>query len=191
MFDRGMSSLKYVLPRLFVFENRKILIQFLPVLGLCLLTALSAHVRFYLPFTPVPITFQSYAVVLSGVLLGAGRGAMSQILLIVLGSVGLNVFSSGSGATAILGPTGGYILGFVLAAYISGVLSSRGYLTSFVKSLFWLFVASLFIFLPGVIWLKTFTGVSWGHSFQLGFVPFILGDIVKTVAVVLTVKVLK
>ncbi|MDB5036576.1 MAG: hypothetical protein JWQ35_104 [Bacteriovoracaceae bacterium] len=146
------------------------------------LTALAAQIRFPLPGNPVPITLQSLAVILSGAFLGSRKGALSQILLIVLGSAGLAVFSQPNpGYIVLLGPTGGYIFGFVLAAYVSGWISENTPKTSFTNRNIQLFLASLFIFLPGVVWLKTYTGQSLTHAIQLGFVPFIVGDLVKTV----------
>jgi len=123
------------------------------------------------------------AVVLSGAVLGANKGLVSQVLLILLGWVGLPVFSSNlEGAQVIFGSTGGYILGFMLCAYVSGLLKERGALKKFGLSTFALFVASFFIFVPGVIWLKAMLGISWSAALAMGLYPFIVGDILKTLA---------
>lgn len=161
------------------------------VLAFTVLTALCAHARFYLPFTPVPITLQSFAVILAGAFLGSQKGFASQALLIAAGAVGLNVFSAGAGIAVILGPTGGYLLGFMLAAFVAGKMAERKTLKGFWETSALLFVASLFILIPGVIWLKVLTGSSWISAIQMGFIPFIIGDIVKTFAAAAAVKALR
>jgi biotin transport system substrate-specific component len=146
------------------------------------LTALAAQVRIPLPGTPVPVTAQSLVVILAGAILGSKRGALSQLLLIALGGFGLAVFSQKApGYQVILGPTGGYILGFVFAAYVAGSITENAGKLSFARKNFYLFLASLFIFIPGVVWLSTFTGKNLWIATQLGFAPFLPGDILKTV----------
>lgn len=150
------------------------------IVGFGILTALSSKLSFYLPFSPVPITLQSFVVLLSGAILGARSGALSQITLIAMGAAGLPVFAQAlPGNLVLLGPTGGYVLGFVLAAYISGAFFEKFTRPGFLKSFLLFFVASLFIFLPGVAWLTTYTGKDLWTAIQIGFVPFILGDFVK------------
>lgn len=160
---------------------RSFLSYILPVFFFTGLTALAAHAKIYLPFTPVPITLQSLAIVLAGASLGWKRGALSQLLLISFGMIGLPVFTATqSGIDVVLGATGGYILGFILCAAVAGMMKEKGVLSSPVKSFGWLFLASLFIFLPGVIWLKTLTGMNWMDALEKGFFPFMIGDVVKT-----------
>jgi biotin transport system substrate-specific component len=167
-------------------------IAILQILGFAGLTALCADAKIYLSFSPVPITLQSLAVILSGALLGSKKGALSQIVLIAIGASGLSVFSvKGAGYLALLGPTGGYILGFVLAAFVAGWMKEHSFLVGFWKTNAFLFLASLFIFIPGVVWLKTFTGVSTSSALTMGFYPYLLGDIIKTLAAVSFVAVLK
>lgn len=94
------------------------------VVGFALLTALSAQIVIPLPFTPVPITGQTFAVLLSGAALGAGAGAASQGLYVLLGAVGLPFYAGGaSGWTVVTGATGGYLVGFIVAAWVVGVLA--------------------------------------------------------------------
>jgi biotin transport system substrate-specific component len=123
--------------------------------------------------------------------LGSKKGLASQALLLLAGALGFNVFSAGTGIATVLGPTGGYLLGFLLSAYVAGQMSETKALKGFWKSFGLLFVASLFIFLPGVVWLKTLTHTSWISALQMGFIPFMIGDVVKTLAVTLTFKILK
>ncbi len=92
-------------------------------LGMCLLTALSAQVRFHLPSTPVPVTGQVFVVLLSGVILGHGYGALSQGLYAGLGALGVGWFASASALR--FGPTGGYIIGFVAAAALIGWITDK------------------------------------------------------------------
>lgn len=144
------------------------------------LCILCAQIRIPLPGTAVPITLQSFAVLLSGALLGASRGALSQAILIGLGAAGFSVFSSGGpGYLALLGPTGGYIVGFVLAAYVSGLLFELKRPKSFFIQSLYLFIGSLFIFVPGLVWLKAFTHATWTQTLAMGLWPFLIGDIVK------------
>jgi biotin transport system substrate-specific component len=173
-FDKGMKALSISRTSDWVFVAFQILF-------FSVLTALCAQIKFYLPFTPVPITLQSFAVIMAGATLGSHRGAISQAFLLVLGGLGFQVFTGDvSGWQALLGPTGGYILGFILAAYVAGAMREKGYLKGFWRSALWMFIASFFIFLPGVVWLKVATSLSWQQAVLLGFVPFLAGDVVKT-----------
>ncbi len=153
--------------------------RILAVGAFVLLTGLSAFVRIPLPFTPVPLTLQTFFVLLSGALLGRKAGATTQLAYMFLGLTGLQVFTGiGSGSLYLLGPTGGYILGFVLAAYAAGSLFSaakQSLLAAFVKFL----AADFIILVSGAFWLKISLGISWDQSFLLGFLPFVPGDILK------------
>ncbi len=153
----------------------------LPVLAFTALTAASAHFRFYIPGTPVPITLQSFVVILSGATLGAWRGFWSQALVVVLAALGYQVYSTSSvGFEVLLSSTGGYILGFMLASYVAGLMRDRQIFKGFVPTYLYLFFASAFVFLPGVLWLKTLLGLDWTQAIAQGLTPFIIGDIVKT-----------
>jgi len=163
------------------FSARSFAVALLQILGFAGLTALCSKAQFYLPFTVVPITLQSFAVVLAGALLGPEKGALSQMALIGSGMGGLPVFTPhGPGFLGFFGPTGGYILGFVLAAYVTGVLFQRLRPRGFFSTSVLLFIASLFIFIPGVLWLKVYTGNHLSAALQQGFFPFIPGDILKS-----------
>ena len=97
------------------------------VAGFSLVIALGAQIAIPLPFTPVPVTLQTLAVLLAGCTLGKGRGALAVIVYIVEGCAGLPVFSGGTGGIVhLLGPTGGYLVGFVAAAYLVGLLAETG-----------------------------------------------------------------
>lgn len=141
-------------------------------------TALTARITIFLPFTPVPITLQTLAVVLSGLVLGARGGALAQIIYLGLIATGLPVDAKGVGSAAFFGPTAGYLLGFVPAAFVTGWLAER-----FAGRNWWgNFVAAvsgvLVIYLAGVSWLAVILG-SWLQAWLNGVVPFILIDLGK------------
>lgn len=147
------------------------------------LTGIAAQVRIPLPWTPVPISAQTFAVLLSGVLLGGWYGGLSQVFYIGAGIAGVPWFSGGgSGIAHILGPTGGYIVGFILAAFFVGYfidrfIRARGFLTIFFLMLFANFVL---IHLPGLFQLSVVTGVKNIYKLlSMGTLPFILGDVAK------------
>lgn len=153
------------------------------VIGFAVVTALASKVQIFLPFSPVPITLQSFAVLLSGVILGARAGAASQIALIGLALLGFPVFAKPiPGFLVLLGPTGGYILGFIFAAYISGKIFEMKKPKSIVSMTFYFFISSFFIFVPGVIWLSVFLGKDLKTAIQIGLIPFLLGDVLKCFA---------
>jgi biotin transport system substrate-specific component len=147
--------------------------------SLCVvLTALGAFVRIPLPFTPVPLTLQTFFVLLSGAFLGAGLGAISQISYILLGAAGVSLFTgSGSGAWYLCGPTAGYLAGFVLASFLIGTFSGR---TKSTVQLFALLCAGDLLLLGcGALWLKLSLGLNPERTFLWGVLPFIPGDLLK------------
>ena len=147
-----------------------------------LLTALGALVRIPLPFTPVPITLQTFFVLLAGAVLGKSRGAASQGLYIVLGIFGVPLFALwGSGISYLFGPTTGYLVGFIVATYIIGnVAQRRPDNAAAVGSA--MIVGSFVILLCGTLWLKALLGVTILEAFVLGALPFLAGDIIKSIA---------
>jgi biotin transport system substrate-specific component len=150
------------------------------VLGGAALTALLAQVE--IPLWPVPITGQTLAVLLVGASLGATRSALSMVLYAVAGLVGLPVYSDhASGAAVLLGPTGGYIGGFVLAAAFTGWLAQRRFERRFLAGMLAFVAGSVVVFLVGLPWLKVALGLTWAQTIASGFTPFIVGGIVKAV----------
>jgi len=143
-----------------------------------MLTALGAFVRIPLPFTPVPITLQTFFVLLSGAFLGS-LGALSQIIYVLLGVSGLTVFTgAGSGLPYLLGPTGGYLVGFILASFCVGRLIKHGKQNLF-SAFIILCVADFILLSCGVIWLKLIFGYSFRKLLFMGFMPFVAGDLFK------------
>jgi biotin transport system substrate-specific component len=151
------------------------------------IVALSAQVVVPVPFTPVPMTLQPLAVLVVGGLLGAARGAGALALYLVLGIVGLPVFAGGgSGALRLVGPTGGYLLAFPLAAAATGGLLHR---RSVLQVLLACSVGMLIIHLGGAAWLAIL-GHDPAIAFRIGVLPFLAGDLLKVglaAAVILTV----
>lgn len=151
------------------------------VLGALFVAAL-AQVKIPLPFTPVPLTGQTFAVLLAGAVLGSNRAAASMALYIALGVSGLPVFAGGASGMAYLsGPTLGYLIGFVLAAYVIGLLAERGLERSVRTSLIPFLAGTLIIYICGVTWLTILLG-SLGKAVAAGLLPFLIGDTLKLIA---------
>jgi biotin transport system substrate-specific component len=157
------------------------------VVGAALLTAAAAQIRFSLGFTPVPITGQTFAVLLTGAALGAKRGALGQGLYWILGAVGLPFYTGAEGGwDAATGSTAGYLFGFVVAAYVIGALAERGQDRSLATSVPAMLAGTATIYLFGVSWLAFHLDVPFyagngKDAFTYGLVPFIPGDILKLV----------
>ncbi|PKN95541.1 MAG: biotin transporter BioY [Chloroflexi bacterium HGW-Chloroflexi-6] len=143
-----------------------------------LLVALLAQVRIPLPFTPVPLTGQTFAVLLVGAALGSRRGAASLSLYSLVGALGLPVFAGGAAGTAYaFGPTGGYLLGFIVAAYVTGLLAERGLERSISTSIVPFLAGTLIIYILGAGWLSVQFGLE--KALTLGVLPFLVGDAIK------------
>jgi biotin transport system substrate-specific component len=144
-----------------------------------ILTTLGAFVRIPLPFTPVPITLQTFFVLLSGSFLGASLGALSQIIYIALGVAGLPIFTvSGSGLLYLAGPTTGYLFGFILASFLIG--KCLKYQNHSLISVFTFFLlADVLILGSGLAWLKFILGYKFSKLLSIAVLPFIPGDLSK------------
>lgn len=136
-----------------------------------------------LPFTPVPISMGTFAALGVGAVLGSRRGAMSALLLGALAAVGAPVLAGWSGG---VGFTFGYVIGYVLIAAIAGraasVWSKHSGSTArrVATGVALMLLASASVYVPGLVWLKIATGASWGATLSLGLVPFIIGDVLKS-----------
>jgi len=150
------------------------------VVTFIILTGLGAFVRLPLPFTPVPLTLQTFFVLLTGAFLGSGLGISAQIGYLSLGLAGLPVFSgAGCGLSYLLGPTGGYLFGFVLAPFFTGRIIKYAKADN-LPSVFAIFCLADFLLLAcGVVWLKFLFGYSFKKLLFIGFIPFIPGDLLK------------
>jgi biotin transport system substrate-specific component len=146
------------------------------------LTAAGAYIA--IPIGPVPIVLQNLFVMLTGLLLGGRWGVISIGVYLVAGAVGLPVFAGGTGGVGkFVGPTGGYLLGFVAAVYLIGVISERGRGRVMVDVLAML-AGSTVIYAFGVPWLKVITGMSFSKAIAVGMLPFLIGDAVKIAAAI-------
>ena len=153
------------------------------------LTGVGGLIAIPLPFTPVPITLQTFFTFLAGAILGKYLGALSQIIYILLGVVGLPVFAKGSsGIGVLLGPTGGYLVGFVPAAFLVGWILERREKPPFGLIFLAMLVGLLAIYLPGVGWLMWVAKMNLVKALLLGALPFLPGDGVKIVVGALIVN---
>ena len=148
------------------------------ILGGSLLIALSAQLQFVLPFSPVPITGQTFTVLLLGALYGSRRGPATVVTYLALGVIGLPVFAGGGfGLARFIGPTAGYLVGFVAAAFVVGLLSERGWDRKPWTTAASMIIGNLIIYAAGILWLSKFVG--WQAVLSTGFLPFLAGDAFK------------
>jgi biotin transport system substrate-specific component len=141
------------------------------------LTGISSKIKFFLPFTPVPITMQTLIVLSSGYFLGKRFGAYSQAIYILFGLLGIDWFAYKGGLHTLIGPTGGYLIGFVIASYIVGNLTEKQ------KRIFIsLILGNIAIYVMGGLWLWGFLGFCDIKTvFLKGIAPFIIGDFIKII----------
>jgi biotin transport system substrate-specific component len=148
----------------------------------------AALAQLSIPLQPVPITGQTLAVLMVGMALGSRRGALALVAYLAEGAAGLPVFAGGKfGIATLLGPTGGYLFGFLVAAWLVGLLAERGFDRSILKTLAAMAAGNAVIYLFGVIWLTRFVGSFAGDNgaLALGMFPFLIGDAIKAVAAAL------
>jgi biotin transport system substrate-specific component len=148
----------------------------------CLFTALiivGTYIK--IPIGPVPIVLANFFVLLAGVLLGSSWATGSVALFLVLGVIGVPVFSSGGGVAAIVGPTGGYLIGYLAAAFVTGIITQRRKSRGAVD-LIGLIAGALVIYVLGLPWLKHSLHIGWTKTLTLGFFPFLIGDALKVAA---------
>ena len=146
----------------------------LAVIGSILLT-LSAKIQ--VPFWPVPMTMQTFVVLVLGVAYGWRLAGATVLLYLAQGALGLPVFAAGGGPAYMAGPTGGYLVGFLLAAVAVGWLAERGWARSAASTLAALLIGTAIIFACGIAWLSTLIGLP--KAINAGLVPFLLSEAVK------------
>ena len=147
------------------------------VLGGAAFVGISAQVIIPLPFTPVPLTLQTFAVLLVGAALGTWRGVASMVVYAAVGVVGVPWFSGGSSGWG--GASFGYILGFIVAAGVVGRMAERGATLTAVRTAGLMVIGNLVIYAIGVTYLKFAIDVTWGSALALGVAPFLIGDALK------------
>ncbi len=144
------------------------------------LTAAGALITVPLPFSPVPVSLQALFVFLSGAMLGKYHGALSQVVYLLLGIIGLPVFARGaSGLGIILGPTGGYLTGFVFAAFFIGFVFERKKETAVLQAVIIMLMGLIIIYITGTVWLMYITKMNPVEAIIAGVIPFLPGDILK------------
>ncbi len=173
--------------------RKTLLRDILLVLGASLFMALMARIALPLPFSPVPVTGQTFAVLLVGVVLGSRLGSLGVLAYIAEGAAGMPVFAGGGGFAYLLGPTGGYLAGFAAAAFVTGWLAERGWDRRPVTAALAMLAGNAVIYLFGLSWLSRFAGVE--NILVVGLYPFAAGDLLKlalaTAALPLAWKVLR
>ena len=163
-------------------------LRFGAALFLTALTAAAAQISVHLPFTPVPFTLQPMVVLVGAAALGARLGAASQILYLLLGIAGLPVFAASpilpQGVGRLLGPTGGYLIAYPLAAFVTGWLAERGFDRRYLTAIVAMVAGLCMLFLGGVAWLAWFAQmpggpVGVGPALATGLYPFVVADLIK------------
>ena len=163
------------------------------VLFITVLTAAAAQISFPLPFTQVPFTFQPMVVLVGGLVLGSRLGFASQVLYLTAGIAGLPVFAASAtlppGLLRLLGPTGGYLMAYPIAAFVVGSLAERGWARRYATSVAAMLVGLGIIYMAGTVWLAYFArlvsenaAVGLAAALATGVYPFVLPDLVKLAA---------
>ena len=160
------------------------------VLFFATLTAAAAQISVPVPFTQVPFTFQPTVVLLSGLVLGPRLGAASQVLYLAAGIAGLPVFAVSPtlplGALRLLGPTGGYLMSYPLAAFVAGALARLGFDRRYLTSIAAMALGLVVIYACGTLWLAYAaagrTAIGFASAFAAGVAPFVIADVVKLAA---------
>lgn len=162
-------------------RDSTILIRVASVLFVTALTAAAAQISVPLPFTDVPLTLTPMVVLLGGMALGARLGMTSQLLYLALGMAGLPVFAASPvlppGILRLVGPTGGYLMAYPVAAFLVGRLAERGYGRSYLSSFLTMLLGLIVIFAGGAAWLALHIGV--GPALAAGVIPFVAADLLK------------
>jgi biotin transport system substrate-specific component len=177
------------LPIVWAVWSRRLVSQWvLAAVGVCLLT-ISAKMQ--IPSWPVPMTMQTYVILVIGMAYGTRLGVATVLAYLAAGAAGLPVFAGtpekGVGIAYMAGPTGGYLLGFVVAAWVCGCLAARGWDRGLATSLIAMATGHLLILGLGVAWLATLVG--WSSAVELGLAPFIAATVVKTLLAAATLPV--
>jgi biotin transport system substrate-specific component len=166
--------------RLAFFPQSSLLTDVLLVLAGTGFVALAAQVKINLSFTPVPITGQTFAVVLVGASLGALLGLASLGLYLFVGALGAPIYADGQhGWDVLTGPTGGYIVGFVFAAFLTGYLAQQRWDRRFSSAVAAMLTGNVVIYLFGLPWLAAKIDTGFEDTLEAGLYPFVVGDLLK------------
>jgi biotin transport system substrate-specific component len=168
-------------------------ISFASVMFVAALTAAAAQISVPLPFTAVPFTFQPMVVLLGGLALGSKLGLASQVLYLAAGIAGLPVFAASltlpPGTLRLLGPTGGYLMAYPIAAFVVGYLAERGFSRRYATSVLAMLAGLAIVYVCGATWLGMFSRIGTQDAaigiqaaIVTGVMPFVLADLVKLLA---------
>jgi len=176
-----MSS--HIVTRTFSSRSHALARNFAVVVGASLFVVLCAHITLPLPFTPVPLTVQNFAVLLVGLVLGSRRGFAALALYLAEGAIGLPFFNpTGPGGIAqLLGPTGGYLIAYPVVAFLAGWLWERGS-RGFTRALLASVAAEIVLFAGGVSWLMVIAHAPFVQAAAFGLYPFLFAEIIKVMA---------
>ena len=163
------------------------------VLFITVLTAAAAQISFPLPFTQIPFTFEPMVVLVGGLVLGSKLGFTSQVLYLMAGVAGLPVFATSAtlppGFLRLVGPSGGYLMAYPLAAFVVGSLAERGFARRYASSVAAMLVGLAVIYASGTVWLAYFArlasasaAVGLSTALATGVYPFVLADLAKLAA---------
>lgn len=147
------------------------------VVGGAAFVGVSAQLAVHVPWTPVPYTGQTFAVLLAAGVLGTVRGILSMLLYLAVGVVGVPWFAGGTSGAG--GASFGYIVGFVVAAGVVGWLADRGATRTPLRTAGVMVLGNVVIYAIGVTWLKVAIGSTWATAVSLGMTPFLIGDLIK------------
>jgi len=151
---------------------------------------MAALSRITIPLLPVPVTGQTLGVLLTGIMLGRKRAVATMITYIAMGIIGFPVFANGAfGLATLIGPTGGYLLGFIPAAYVMGFLGEKGWYKHVLTAISALVIGHAIVFATGLLWLSNFAG--WSNVLAIGLVPFLPGAVIKTLVAFALIPILR
>ena len=150
------------------------------IVGAAAFVGISAQIAIPLPFTPVPLTLQTFAVLLAGAALGSLRGAAAMALYAVVGMAGVPWFAEGSSGYSA--PSFGYIVGFIVAAFVVGRIAEHGATRTATRTAVLMVIGNLVIYAIGATWLAVAIGVDASTAIALGVTPFLIGDAIKIAA---------
>ena len=159
------------------------LYQVMAVIAGIAVLAISAHIK--IPFYPVPVTMQTLAVLAIGMTYGTRLGGATLLGYLGVGAAGAPVFAGGAGVAYMMGPTGGYLLGFFVTAVVLGALAERGWTRSIITTVAAMVLGNAIIYLLGVSWLANLIGSQ--KAIEFGLLPFLYGDALKLVIAALGV----
>lgn len=178
--EKGITIADFLVPvRLGEHTSPRLRNAILVVTG-AILIYLTARISFTIPGNPVPYTLQNFGILVVGGALGFRRGGLAALLYVLLGLVGLPFFAEGKGGpSVIVGATGGYLVGFIVAAALVGRLAELGWDRRIGGAIGATFLGTAVIYAIGVPWLAVTTGMTLAQAITIGLVPFILVDAVK------------